>query len=182
MNVKNLDLKKCNMSRLDVNSSKGQESLRLEEDMLDHIYQTINRKLKIDVLDIIQTPKQAPAVCDGVLSMHTDRDILVGIFESKCRNISLDQLKGYGTALITYRKIEECQQLSKALCVPFYIFLYTSDKEILIWKVTDSTGKRLFSFDVQKTKTQRTINGGVAYRSNAFLPVKEAVLLVDFKI
>lgn len=161
---------------MDIRSEKGQQSLRLEQEMIQEIFLHFR-----GYTEFIQTPKESPAVCDGFINSVRKEEV-IGLFESKCRNITLDQLKRYGTALITYRKIEDCQRLSKALCVPFYIFLYTSDKEILIWKVTDETGKRLFSFDVQKTRTQKTINGGVAYRSNAFLPISEAVLLNEFKL
>ena len=43
----------------------------------------------------------------------------------------------------------------------------------MYWKITNSDGEFLFNFDIKRTKTQKTINGGKIFRSNAYLPFEE---------
>ena len=65
------------------------------------------------------------------------------------------------------------KNLSKMLCVPFIGFLYLiKDKIVMYWKITDSKGEFEFDFEIKKTKTRKTINGGEAIRTNAYLPTK----------
>lgn len=135
--------------------------------------QYIRDKYKIKV---IETPKNQPAICDGIMIKNND---LIGIFESKCRyNINYNDIKKMGSWLVTYKKIDECAWLSSKLRVPFYGILYLkSDPTILRWKITDNTGSYLFDFEVKQTRTQRSINGGKAVRENAFLPTKYAMVI-----
>ncbi len=85
---------------------------------------------------------------------------LSGIFESKCRDLSLMELRKFGSWLITFDKIMDGKRLSEMLRVPYLGFLYLiKDKIIMYWKITDSYGNFLFDFDVRNTTTQKTING-----------------------
>ena len=43
----------------------------------------------------------------------------------------------------------------------------------MYWKITNSDGEFLFNFDIKRTKTQKTINGGEIVRSNAYLPFEK---------
>jgi hypothetical protein len=149
---------------LDVNSEKGKESVKQEQFMLNFIAD----KWK---MNIIQTKKNDSAKCDGFLYR---KNILVGLFESKCRNISITELENWGSWLVTNEKIQACRLLSEYLCIPFLGFLYLlKDNLIMYWKITDKNGLFLFNFKIEETKTQKTINGGEIIRPNAFLPYEQ---------
>ena len=107
--------------------------------------------------------------------------ILQGIAEIKSRRTAggkkfdYDYLKDAGTYLISHHKIVDGQKLSSLLKVPYLVIVdLMEDSWILSWKITDSTGKFIFDFQVEQTKTQDTCNGGVAFRHNAFLPLSKA--------
>ena len=153
---------------LDINTEKGQESLRYEKEMLDHIRSTFCNNHRTSLL--IETDKEKESKVDGIIVKNNQ---VSGIFESKCRNMSLMELQNYGSWLVTFDKIMDGKNLSKLLCVPFVGFLYLiKDKIVMYWKITDSKGEFEFDFEIKKTKTRKTINGGEAIRTNAYLPVK----------
>jgi len=157
-------------SRLDINTPKGQESLQYETIMLDRI----KRKRKIE---IFETDKKSDAKCDGIIVKNNN---IVGIFESKCRNMTKEELSMYGSWLVTNEKIMHGRYLSEMLRVGFFGFLYLiPDNNIFMWHITDSNGKFKFDFESKITKTQKTINGGTAMRENSFLPISESILICD---
>ena len=148
---------------MDILTEKGQQSLRSEEEMLAIIMG------KYD-LDIIETNKDRPAICDGFIVQNR---IITGVFESKCRNNTLEDFNRWGSWLVTYEKIDGLAWLSSKLCVPAVGFLYSiPDRTVLKWKITDKEGNYLFDFKVDETITQATINGGQAKRENAYLPME----------
>ena len=154
---------------LDINTKKGQSSLEYEREMLEHIRSTFCKKHTTSML--IETNKYKEAKVDGIIVKDNQ---VSGIFESKCRNMSLMELNSYGSWLITFDKIMDGKNLSKMLCVPFIGFLYLiKDKIVMYWKITDSKGEFEFDFEIKKTKTRKTINGGEAIRTNAYLPFKD---------
>jgi len=155
--------------QLDINTKKGQESLRHEREMLERIEGSMKVKL-------VETDKDKDAKCDGVI-IHNDK--IGGIFESKCRNMNYMELLKHGSWLITLQKILDGQTLSKMLRVPFLGFLYLiPDQMIFYWKITDNMGDFNFGFDVRRTSTQRTINGGRALRTNAYLPMDRSTEII----
>jgi hypothetical protein len=154
---------------VDILTDKGQKSLEYERIMLERISVLTNVK-------IIETDKDIDAKVDGMISQGNQ---LTGIFESKCRDMSLMKLREFGSWLITFDKILDGRKLSQLLRVPFIGFLYLIPDEIIMyWKITDKYGNFLFDFDVKNTKTQKTINGGSIVRTNAYLPVKRGVELL----
>jgi hypothetical protein len=79
------------------------------------------------------------------------------------------------TWLVTHEKVLRGQQVSDLLCVPFVGMLYLiPDQTLYTLKITDDLGKFVIDFNVEKTRTQETINGGVAWRANAYLPMETA--------
>jgi hypothetical protein len=149
---------------LDINTPKGQESLSQEH----QTHQIIKRNWK---LDIIETPKDSTAACDGFLIKN---GVIVALFETKCRNLTYNELINYDTWLITMAKIAKCKSLSKLLRVPFIGFLYLvseSNPILLSVKITNNKGEYLFEFEQIEEPTQANINGGVAVRVNAHIPV-----------
>lgn len=154
---------------MDILTDKGQKSLEYERIMLERISVLTNVK-------IIETDKDIDAKVDGMISQGNQ---LTGIFESKCRDMSLMKLREFGSWLITFDKILDGRKLSQLLRVPFIGFLYLIPDEIIMyWKITDKYGNFLFDFDVKNTKTQKTINGGSVVRTNAYLPVNRGAELI----
>jgi hypothetical protein len=157
---------------LDVNTPKGQESVQHENFMLKYIHDCWN-------VDIIKTNKHDSAICDGFL---TRNKIIVGLFESKCRNLSYEELETYGSWLITNEKIKICRKLSKYLKVPFIGFLYLIKSNItMYWIITDKNGEYKFEIQTANTETQKTINGGSIIRENAYLPFTNGEILTKIK-
>lgn len=153
---------------MDILTEKGQQSLEQERGMLEIIKNKYN-------IDIIETAKDEAALCDGFIVQN---GIITRVFESKCRNATLNDFRKWDSWLITYEKVDGLAWLSSKLCVPAIGFLYSvPDGIVLTWKITDEKGNYLFDFNVNKTKTQRSINGGEAMRENAYLPMKHATIL-----
>ena len=153
---------------MDILTEKGQQSLRHEEKMLNYI----KEKYKTE---IIETPKNKPALCDGFLVKN---GIITGVFESKCRNNTIQDFIKWGSWLITYAKIDGLAWMSNKLCVPAFGFLYSiPDDAILMWRITDEEGNFKFELDVQKTTTQANINGGLIERENAYLSMQYSTAL-----
>jgi hypothetical protein len=120
---------------------------------------------------LIETNKNTDAKVDGIIIKNNE---LSGIFESKCRDLSLMELRNFGSWLVTFDKIMDGKRLSEMLRVPYIGFLYLiKDEIVMYWKITDKHGNFLFDFDVRNTRTQKTINGGSVVRTNAYLPFKE---------
>jgi len=153
---------------LDVNTPLGIKSKANEMKMLKFVSWAWG-------VNIMQTNKNGSAACDGFIFRG---DELSGIFESKCRNLSLDELEAYKSWLVTNEKIEKCAQLSKLLNTPFIGLLYLlKDNLIMYWQITDANGKYVFEFEVAETETRKTVNGGTATRKNAYLPFKNGIIL-----
>jgi len=160
---------------MDILTKKGQRSLEYERIMLEKIRFYICKNHKSDSY-LFETDKNTSAKVDGVIVKN---DTLAGVFESKCRDLSLMELRKYGSWLITFDKILDGKRLSEMLCVPFMGFLYLiKDEIILYWNITNEHGDFLFDFEVRKTKTQKTINGGIAHRANAYLPIEKGMELL----
>ena len=159
---------------MDILTKKGQRSLVYEREMLDKIRYTMCDKHKSNS-QIIETDKNMDAKVDGMIVKNGE---LAGIFESKCRNLSLMELRNFDSWLVTLDKIMEGKRLSEMLRVPYFGFLYLiKDKIVMYWKITDKYGNFIFDFDVKNTRTQKTINGGSVVRTNAYLPFKKGVEL-----
>ena len=153
---------------MDILTEKGQQSLRHEDRMLNYIKEKYN-------VDIIETDKDSPALCDGFMVRN---GIITGVFESKCRNATVEDFEKWGSWLVTYGKIDGLAWIRNKLRIPAFGFLYSiPDDVILMWQITDREGNYKFKFKVEKTITQATINGGQAERENAYLPIKHSKIL-----
>jgi len=157
---------------LDINTPKGQKSLQQENNMIKYIEKCWNVK-------IIETNKKDKAICDGFIIKN---NIVVAIFESKCRKLSLNKLKEYGSWLVTYEKIKKCKLLSEYLRIPFIGFLYLLEEgEVMYWQITDDNGNYIFEFENKEMETKKTINGGKIIRENSFLPFSEGKIIKNRK-
>ena len=167
---------------LDINTPRGQKSLRDEQVMLNSIAKKYGSQ-------VYQTPKEREAKCDGIIARNGE---IRGIFESKCRynlyydfntgKLDVEGKNGFRPCdswLITYEKIELGAYLSKLLCVPFIGFLYiVNSGVVLTWKITDDVGNIIIDTNEAVTATQYSINGGTAVRKNAYLKLTDSKLLI----
>jgi hypothetical protein len=154
---------------LDIATERGQVSLADEQ----FVAQWFNSKPGHRYL---QTPKNAPAKVDAVLTKH---DVMIGLAETKCRyDLTLDKFRSSfnNEWLITAEKVDSGKKLADQFCVPLYGFLFLVDDDVLLYVNLSSAEMRR-----EKTQTQRTINGGLAWRENAFVNMKTAWVHRDIK-
>jgi hypothetical protein len=152
---------------LDINTTKGQISLSQEEQMLDTL------RLAYPDHQFYSTPKQKAAPYDGIIVQD---DVIAGIYESKCRNLTRAQLRGYDDQwILTAAKFLKCIERAREIFVPFYAFVYlVPDRTVLVLQITDEHGNILPEYTIEKTETQATCNGGTALRDNAYIDVSTA--------
>ena len=80
---------------------------------------------------IFETDKDMDAKVDGMIVKD---DQVTGIFESKCRDMSMMELINYGCWLVTFDKIMDGKLLSEMLRVTYLGFLFLiKDKIIMYW-------------------------------------------------
>jgi hypothetical protein len=149
---------------LDINTPKGQKTLIEEINMLKYVSKCWDVKIKT-------TNKKLPVSHDGAI--FNEKNEKIAIFESKNRQSTLEEFENWGSWLITFDKLERCRKTAKELKIPFYGFLgIEKSKLVLYWKISDENGNYLFDFERINTTTRANVNGGEAYRENAFLPMK----------
>jgi len=152
---------------LDINTPKGKKSLEGEREAIEK-FEKGNPGYHY-----AETPKDEPASIDGII--HRE-GVIRAIVEVKVRNMTRQKLTSYADKwLITASKVERGKQISKHLRVPFMGFLYLiPERRLFILPVTDSQGEYLFQFQTKESHTQKTCNGGVVVRLNAYLPMDSA--------
>lgn len=63
--------------------------------------------------------------------------------------------------------------------VPFFVIVSLIDEGvILVWQVTNSTGRFMDEVPFRITKTRKTVNGGEIERTNAFLQMDSKYLTI----
>ena len=152
---------------LDINTPRGQQSLSQERKLikaLAAVYPDIS---------FVETHKALPAQIDGLM---VKGETLVGIYENKCRNMSSDDMHKFNDEwLVTYEKIMHGAELSKRLRVPFYGFLYlVKNSTGVAVQITDDEGNIRPKIRIERTETQRTINGGSIVRTNAYIDITDS--------
>jgi len=153
---------------LDINTPKGQEFLQLEQLMLTHITKHFN-------CSIIQTQKEKASKLDGFLIRDGE---IFAAFESKCRNLSLTDLRNFGSYLITHEKLLGCREITKRLCIPLYLFVYlVNDNTVVYWKVTDNSDLCNIEYEIKSSSTQFCCNGGIIIRENAYMKLSNMKLI-----
>jgi hypothetical protein len=104
---------------------------------------------------------------------------LCGVCEIRCRAsngggspLTVQYLRDNGGYMITTRKVEHGEAISRMLMVPFFVAVYLINEDVvLVWKVTDDSGRRLFEIPERRSSSRKTVNGGLAYRVNSYLPM-----------
>jgi hypothetical protein len=93
-------------------------------------------------------------------------------------SLTLETLRQFGTYLITYRKIQRGRVAARLLHVPLFLIVGLADCTVW-WKVSEADGQWCEDPDVQRTRTQRSINGGTALRWNAYLSLSRMQVEVE---
>jgi hypothetical protein len=153
---------------LDILTPKGHQTVLQEIDML-----SILKDAKPDT-DFIHTPIKNPAKVDGFTIRN---QTITSVFESKCRQMTQDQLiQEYdNTWLVTYEKIAQGAHIASILSIPFVGFLYlVPEQTVLIIKIADEKGNFIPDISLARTETQETINGGKITRTNAYISMRNS--------
>jgi len=152
------------LSTLDVNTPKGQKTIvqeqRAVELFCEHFPST----------KYVNTPKKGSATVDSLLIKEGN---LVGVVETKCRQMTRSQLEQYGDEwLVTWDKIDGARKIATSLGVSLWGFLYlVPDDLLIIVEISNAQGEFLREMRVEATQTQKTVNGGLIVRNNAYISV-----------
>ena len=121
---------------------------------------------------VIVTDDTSAAALDAVIEKN---GVVAAVAEVKSRRMSFDDLERFGTYLITAEKLEQMSRAARLLCAEGFLFVHLRvDDVIVYWRVCDDVGNFCFQFERRKTETQKTVNGGIVVRMNAYLPLSEA--------
>lgn len=153
---------------MDAKTQLGRRALGHAEDALRAIEVATKRKfLKFD--------DGQPADLDGVVM--ESGGVISGLYEIKARNMtSTDFFEKYGGEwLLTYDKLVKAMALTKALRLSMVGVLYCiDDKVALVKTLWDANGNLKMKMRVEQTTTQKTVNGGIASRANAYVDMAGA--------
>jgi len=128
--------------------------------------------------EYIGTPKDKPAIIDGVLVKDNS---IYAVVETKCRyNFDLETFftRFDGKWLVTYEKMEKSRKISQYLGVSLVGFLYVKQSDLLLVStISDQNGLYQSKVIIEATETQKTINGGKIVRNNAYIDMALAAVL-----
>lgn len=125
----------------------------------------------------MHTDKDAPIAIDALI---TKENQIVAAAETKCRRMTEDEFfKQYdGLWLVTFDKVIRAKEIANSLMVPLIGMLYLVPDDVLLVKtLVKRDGTFDVSFNVDKTRTQATVNGGEIYRDNAYIDMNDAKIL-----
>jgi hypothetical protein len=154
---------------MDILTDKGQQTLK-DEEKAAQIW-----TYHYPAYQYIVTPKDEPAVVDAVLIHETK---IAAVVETKCRyDMTIEELfyERNGEWLVTNEKLLKARQVGLGLGVPLVGFLYmVKNNTLLVQKLTDTDGNFVCDLRVEETTTQKTVNGGIVTRRNAFIKMHNA--------
>jgi hypothetical protein len=132
------------MSTLDCNTPKGQSYIVTQMACLTCIEAAWKCKA-------FATNGESTADVDAIII----RDNTVSaVAEVKSREMSLDELEGFGSYLITFEKLLKLRNVGLALHVPcFVIVSLLKSQQIVYWKIADASGNFLASWLTDTTPT-----------------------------
>ena len=158
---------------MDILTPKGLETLAQEREAISLFLQSFPG------FEFIETPKDTPADIDGLITR--DGTIISGV-EVKCRNMTADELasKYQHKWLVTADKLDRGVSVCERLGTDFRGFLYlVPDKMLFIVPIFSYKDGWLIEPEYEMTKTQATVNGGIAERLNAYVDVSKAKVIAS---
>ena len=156
---------------MDILTPKGQETLQQERKAIALFLESFPG------FEFFETPKDTPADIDGIITRGTT---LISGVEVKCRNMTADELsKKYKYQwLVTADKLDRGVNACERLGIDFRGFLYlVPDNALFIVPIYSYKEGWLIEPDYEITKTQATVNGGIAERLNAYIDVSKAKVI-----
>lgn len=152
---------------LDCNTSNGRRFIAYQHECLAAF-------CKSKKVSCITTNDTLSADIDAIFY----RDSVLAVGECKTRQLTLKQLKQFGSYLVSYSKIEKLVSVSKSLQCSGLLIVYLIPDTTIVWcKVCDTQGKILVDISRKTTTTQATCNGGTAVRDNAYIPVSDMLVI-----
>lgn len=124
-----------------------------------------------------ETPKDTPACIDGII---TKDGVMVSGVEVKCRNMTASDLKNKhdNKWLVTADKLDRGVSVCKRIGIDYRGLLYlVPDNMLLIVPIFSYKNGWLVEPEYDITKTQATVNGGIAERLNAYVDVSKAKVI-----
>lgn len=79
-----------------------------------------------------------------------------GIYEVKTRTQTYSWFKDYKSIIISYDKITDGAIVSKIMNAPFFVIIRTSCAKIIVFQITDNSGKVICPMNVRYTETQKS--------------------------
>lgn len=156
---------------LDVLTPRGQQTVSQEADAVA-LFTQANPDYQY-----LHTPKDMPAEVDAILLR---RGFMHSLVETKCRDCDLGTFMGKFNAewLLTFDKLVKARALAQSMGVGLTGFLYlTKDKVLLAQRISDAGGKLMVGMRVEATETQKTVNGGLIVRTNAYIDMRKALVV-----
>lgn len=159
--------------RLDIDTERGQATLAQEKEAYS-IFEA-----RFPSFLVLHTDKTKPEPFDGWIVRDGK---VTSIVETKCRvDVSFGEFvtRYHNKWLVTEAKLQTIANyiVASDTPVPLYGFLYFPDsKALLIKKIIEKSGE-ITARELKHTNTQATVNGGIAHRLNAFIPMNDAMLL-----
>lgn len=161
-------------SSLDCNTVRGQVYIGTQLSCHERIEAALN-------CAVIATDTTSASDIDALI---TKNKTLVGLAEVKSREMRLKDSpiltarrliyknREYDSYLITFEKLEKLKRLCSIFNVPGFLFVsLLEDHQIVFWKICNANGEYCVDLKKERTRTQATCNGGVAYRENAYLTI-----------
>lgn len=156
---------------MDILTPKGQVTLAQEREAINLFLQSSPG------FEFIETPKDTPADIDGII---TKNGVMISGVEVKCRNMTADDLvnKYKNQWLITADKLDRGVNVCERLGIDFRGFLYLVPHNMLfIVPIFSYKDGWVTEPEYEMTKTQATVNGGIAERLNAYVDVSKAKVI-----
>jgi hypothetical protein len=157
---------------MDILTPKGEETRKQEVRAIDILLRNMKGYHYVD------TPKEKPAIIDGFI---TKGGFIAYACEVKCRTMTKQTLETdyQNRWLVTLDKIIAAREVAGALCVPLVGLLYlVPDDLLLVQRICEEPDNQLGLFAtsmiLETTVTQRTVNGGTAKRTNAYIDMTNA--------
>lgn len=156
---------------MDILTPKGIATLKQERRAIELL-----RSKHPDVA-YIHTPKDEPAKIDGVLIKN---NAVIAVVETKCRRMDYDTFTRTfeNEWLITFDKLLDGRKIARDLRVPFVGMLYLVDSDTLLsQRIADENGDWALPMRIKQTETQKTVNGGVVVRTNAYVKLTNPMVI-----
>jgi hypothetical protein len=153
---------------LDIETPRGQAALQWERRAASVFEQMFPG------FSYVETPKEQPAAVDAVIVRN---GVITAVLEMKCRDTTLLNFHRAfeGQWLVTFDKLLRSSEAADRLSVPLIGGLYLiKDDHLLVKRLYEPERGWVCDMAIRRSDTQRTINGGVANRSNAFIDMREA--------